>query len=141
MLLHLPPSWPSWAVWCVFAAALAGLDLALAFIGAMVVRTRGEDLMVVWGAAGAAVAILLFWVISSSLVYGDMVQMNVLWIAALLALVPFVNAAQGGDLPSLRVVVGLAGMIFFVAVIQWPQPGPGAERPRAVAAAEQVASR
>jgi hypothetical protein len=70
------------------------------------------------------VSLVLFWVVASSLVHGDMVEMNVLWIAALLALIPIANAVVNGQPPSRRVVVGLIGMILFVALIQWPQSPP-----------------
>ena len=107
-------------MWLVFATVLAGLDLGMGMIAAMVVKTRGTEAIAGWYAAGAIVSLVLFWVISSSLTYGDMLEMNVLWIAALLALVPIANAAQTGHGPSLRVVIGLVGMMVFVAIIQWP---------------------
>lgn len=119
-MLRLPSAWPIWAVWVAFAVMLAGLDLAMSVIGAMLVRTRGTDAQPGWFVAGAGVSLLLFWVLSSSLAYGDMVQMNVLWIAVLLALVPLAQAMLSGELPSPRTVVGVLGMIVFVVVIQWP---------------------
>lgn len=128
-MLQFPSSWPNWSVWVIFGALLAGLDLAMSFVAAMVVRARGTDAMAGWFAAGTVIALVLFWVFSSSLTYGGMLEMNVLWIGALLALLPAVNAAQTGQLPGPRVIVGLIGMIVFVTVIQWPAAGSRAAGP------------
>jgi hypothetical protein len=127
-MLQFPSSWPSWSVWAGFGTLLAGLDLTMSYIATMVVKTRGTDAMAGWFAAGTIIALMLFWAFASSLVYGDMLEMNVLWIGTLLALVPVVNAAQTGELPGLRVTVGLIGMIVFVMVIQWPG-GEEGDRP------------
>lgn len=129
-MLQLPPSWPHWMVWSVFATLLAALDLGMGLVAAMVVKTRGTEAMAGWYAAGAIMSVVLFWVVSSSLTYGDMLEMNVLWIAAVLALVPIANTALTGQLPTWRVIIGLIGMIVFVAVIQWPGADSGSAEPR-----------
>jgi hypothetical protein len=120
-VLAFPPSWPNWSSWALFGSLLAGLDLALGYIAAMVVKTRGTSNLLWWSIIGVITAVILFWVLASSLTQRNLLEINVLWITVLLTLIPAVNAIQTGRPPGIRVVIGVIGMTVFAAVVQWPE--------------------
>jgi len=132
-MLHLPVAWPTWAVWGLFACLLAGLDVAMGSLATLAVQSRTSATTGACVAGGLASAAALFWVLWSSLAYGDLFEMNLLWIVMLLVVVPFAQWGLTGTALTGRAQVGTAVVVLGAVLVLWPStPRDGATPDAAV---------
>jgi hypothetical protein len=79
MLIHFPDEWPRVVSATIAMAVLAGLDLAGTFTAKEALVRRSPLI----GAVGAALFLLLFWVLMSSLQYAELTPITFGWIVLL----------------------------------------------------------
>ncbi len=107
MLIQAPDHWPTPIVATVAMALLAGLDLAGTFAAKEAVLRRS-----LWiGVAGAALFLVLFWVLASALQYAELAPVTFGWIVILQIGVLLLDRFRYGTEISTGAWVAVAAML------------------------------
>ena len=124
MLIRAPEGWPPVLVATVAMLVLAALDLAGTFAAKEAVLRRSPLI----GAAGAALFVLLFWVLASSLQYAELAPVTFGWIVILQVGVLMLDRFRYGAQLSAGAWVAIAAMLVAQGYLVLGRGAPSAEQ-------------